>query len=334
MSKLRTDHTQWDENALRRAVDSAGIALWSWNVDTDNFDMDARGFELWAVSPHEVLSFEHLSEKVHPADRDRVRAAFLATRAIVGPYEIDFRTLIGKKVRWISARGTGSDENIVKRVVMGVFLDVTGRKQAEESSELLAGEMSHRVKNLLTIASGLARITSRSSSDVTDMAAQLTNRLTALGRAHDLVRPLPGSQGDAALLGDIFSVLLAPYDDKGAFAGRIRIAVPRMGVGEAAAASLALVVHELATNSLKYGSLSSHEGVLDVSGCVVGDKVRLIWTEQGGPEVAMPAPGQQGYGSKLVRSTVERALGGSIGYDWSQTGAVVTLEVHAELLAT
>ncbi len=334
MNKLRTDQTQWDENALRRAVDSAGTALWSWNVDTDNFDMDSRGFALWAVSLQEGLSFEHLSEKVHPADRDRVRAAFLATRAIVGPYEIDFRTLIGKKVRWISARGTGSDENIVKRVVMGVFIDVTGRKQAEESSELLAGEMSHRVKNLLTIAAGLARITSRSSSDVTDMAAQLTHRLTALGRAHDLVRPLPGSQGDAALLGDIVSVLLAPYDDKGAFAGRIRIAVPRMGVGETAAASLALVVHELATNSLKYGSLSTDEGVLDVSGSVVADKVRIIWTEQGGPEVAPPATGQEGYGSKLVRNTVERALGGSIGYDWSQFGAVVTLEINAELLAT
>ncbi|MDZ4310102.1 MAG: HWE histidine kinase domain-containing protein [Cypionkella sp.] len=333
MSKLRTDHSQWDESALRRAVDSAGIALWSWNVDTDDFDMDERGFALWSVAPHEDLTFEHLSEKVHPADRDRVRAAFLATRAIVGPYEIDFRTLIGKKVRWISARGTGSDENIVRRVVMGVFLDVTGRKQAEESSELLAGEMSHRVKNLLTIASGLARITSRSSSNVTDMAAQLTHRLTALGRAHDLVRPLPGSQGDAALLGDIFSVLLAPYDDKGAFAGRIRIAVPRMGVGEAAAASLALVVHELATNSLKYGALSSDEGLLDVSGCVVADKVRIIWTEHGGPEVAPPSEGQEGYGSKLVRNTVQGALGGSINYEWSKAGALVTLEVKAELLA-
>ena len=58
----------------------------------------------------------------------------------------------------------------------------------------------------------------------------LTERLTALGRAHDLVRPLPGSEGNAALLGDLLSVLLAPYDDHEAFAGRIRVAVPRMGV--------------------------------------------------------------------------------------------------------
>ena len=333
LTVINRDYSRWGDNALQRAVDAAGIALWSWNVDTDDFDMDERGFQLWDLPPYEKLTFEHLSEKIHPADRDRVRAAFSATRALVGPYEIDFRTLMSDQVRWISARGRGSDEDIVKRHMIGVFLDVTGRKQAEESSELLAGEMSHRVKNLLAVASGLARITSRSSAGVEDMTSQLTHRLTALGRAHDLVRPLPGSQGDAALLGDIFTVLLAPYDDQGAFAGRIRISVPRMGVGEKAAASVAMVVHELATNSLKYGSLSSDEGTLDISGCVVGDTVRIIWTERGGPDVQRPEE-HPGYGSLLVRRAVEGSLGGSISYDWSKSGALVTLEVDGRLLAS
>lgn len=317
---------------MGRAVEAAGISLWLWNVDTDAFEMDERGYAMWEVPTHEHLKFEHLSEKIHPADRDRVRSAFVATRAVVGPYEIDFRTLLGKDVRWISARGRGSDEDIRKRMMTGVFLDVTGRKQAEESSELLAGEMSHRVKNLLSVAAGLARITSRSSAGVEDMARQLTRRLTALGRAHDLVRPLPGNQGSAALLGDIFTVLLAPYDDTGAFAGRIRISVPRMGVGHGAAASLALIVHELATNSLKYGSLSVDEGVLDVSGVLNGDTVRITWTEQGGPEVK-PAD-TEGYGSRLVRQTLEDQLGGSISYDWQKPGAVVIVEVSADRLAS
>jgi two-component sensor histidine kinase len=111
--------------------------------------------------------------------------------------------------------------------------------------------MSHRVKNLLSVASGLARITSRTSAGIDDMTQQLTKRLTALRLAHDLVRPLPGNQGSAAVLGDIFAALLALDDGKNAFAERIRISVPRMGVGQSAAASLALIVHELATNSLK-----------------------------------------------------------------------------------
>ncbi len=332
MTACSSIHTSWGEDALRRAVDAAGIALWEWNVDTDAFVMDERGFGLWDVSSVKALTFEHLSAKIHPADRDRVRAAFLATRALVGPYEIDFRTLAGSEVRWISARGRGSDEDIVKRAVVGVFLDVTGRKQAEESSELLAGEMSHRVKNLLTIASSLARITSRSSSSIDDMLAQLTNRLTALGRAHDLVRPVPGHEGGAALLGDIFTVLLAPYDDQGAFAGRVRIAVPRMGIGERAAASLALVVHELATNSLKYGSLSTNDGVLDVSGSVTGQYVTLTWTEHGGPEIETIS-GNAGYGSRLLRATIEGSLGGSLTYDWLKTGVTVVLELNSELLS-
>jgi hypothetical protein len=70
------------------------------------------------------------------------------------------------------------------------------------------------------------------------MAQELTHRLTALGRAHDLVRPLPGQSESAALLGDLFTVLLAPYDDLGAFSGRVRVSVPRMAVGEQAATTL------------------------------------------------------------------------------------------------
>lgn len=332
MSRAGRGPIQWGENALQKAVDAAGIALWTWNLESDEFDMDERGFQLWEVPLHEKLTFEHLSENIHPKDRDRVRAAFLATRAVVGPYEIDFRTLVDEQVRWISARGRGNIEEIENGIMTGVFLDVTGRKQAEESSELLAGEMSHRVKNLLSVASALARLTSRNSSSVEDMTKQLTHRLSALGRAHDLVRPLPRQQGQAALLGDIFTVLLTPYDDQGAFAGRIRIAVPRMGVGEHATEGLALIVHELATNSLKYGSLSSDEGVLDVSGCVIDDKVQIIWTEQGGPAVKMPDK-EVGYGSSLVRLTAEGDLGGSVRYDWPEGGVVVTLEFGSKPLA-
>ena len=208
--------------------------------------------------------------------------------------------MVGEEVRWIAARGQGEDVGIVGRTMFGIFLDVTGRKQAEEGHELLAGEMSHRVKNLLAIAAGLTEITSRTATSIQDMARELIQRLTALGRAHDLVRPLPHNQGTAALLGDLLSVLLAPYDDLGAFSGRIRVAVERMGVGETAATSLAMVVHELATNSVKYGSLSTDTGTLDVSTQSNGDCISLIWKESGGPAVKAP-PKAEGYGSKLVQ---------------------------------
>ena len=308
------------------------MALWAWNVDDDRFTMDERGFDLWGLPWSDTVTFEELSQHIHPADRNRVRAGFDATRAILGPYETDFRIIVGEEIRWIAARGQGEDVGIVGRTMFGIFLDVTGRKQAEEGHELLAGEMSHRVKNLLAIAAGLTTITSRTTTSTQDMARELIERLTALGRAHDLVRPLPNSQGTAALLGDLLSVLLAPYDDLGAFSGRIRVAVERMGVGENAATSLAMIVHELATNSLKYGSLSSDTGTLDVSSQSSGDSITLNWVERGGPAVKAP-PKAKGYGSELIQRSVSRHLGGTIEHSWLEGGLVVSIELSRSKLA-
>ena len=82
-------HSRWGDDALQRAVDAAGIALWSWNVDTDDFDMDERGFELWDVSPDEDLTFERLSEKIHPADRNRCGLPFSRR----GPWSVRSRSI-------------------------------------------------------------------------------------------------------------------------------------------------------------------------------------------------------------------------------------------------
>ncbi|MBV9510510.1 MAG: hypothetical protein JO303_09555 [Caulobacteraceae bacterium] len=181
----------WYEEHLRLGVKAAGVALWAWNVETDRLTMDEIGYGLWEIPVDTDVTFEDLSARIHPADRDRVRAAFNATRGIIGPYETDFRILIGDEVRWISARGRGDDEGIVGQVMFGIFLDVTGRKHAEEANELLAGEMSHRVKNLIMVAGALTEMTSRSAETKEQMAQELTQRLTALGRRTTWSAPCP-----------------------------------------------------------------------------------------------------------------------------------------------
>ena len=325
------DTHEWELSGLRHAVKAAGVALWSWNVDTDRLTMDERGFGLWGLSVQGKVTFEDLSEKIHPADRDRVRAAFAATRAVTGSYETDFRILKSDEVRWISARGQGADSGIVGYVMFGIFLDVTDRKQAEEAHELLAGEMSHRVKNLLAIASSLTAITSRSATSAENMAQDLTARLSALGRAHDLVRPEIGKDREVALVGDLITILLAPYDDMGAFTGRVRISVPRLAAGDGAATNLALILHELATNSVKYGALSVATGTLDVACTVQNNDVTLVWTEHGGPEVREPA--EQGFGSKLI-TRIASQLGGTFSSDWSTGGIIANLSMKKDRLAT
>ena len=169
--------------------------------------------------------------------------------------------------------------------MFGIFLDVTGRKQAEEALELLAGEMSHRVRNLLQVASALTESASRSSATKADMARDLAHRLTALGRAHDLVRLAPGQADEAALLGDLMTVLLAPYGDTGDVPRRVRVSVPKIAVGEDAATTLALVVHELATNSIKYGALERQAARLT---CRAPNLPMTSWSLPGPSGAALP----------------------------------------------
>src|SRR3954468_12955910 len=331
MSSDSVSMPAWHEKHLRAATRAAGVALWAWNVDTDAITMDERAYELWEVSKKETkITFEILSKNIHPADLERVRSAFAATRAVVGSYEIDFRILSGGAIRWISARGQGDDADIADRIMFGIFLDVTQRKQAEEANELLAGEMSHRLKNLLTVATALTQITSRSAATKEEMAQELTSRLIALGRAQDLVRPMPGRTSNATLLGDLISVLLAPYDEKGASV-RIRVSVPKMNVGERSSTTLALVFHELATNSAKYGSLSVASGTLDVSCNARDDEVVVMWTERGGPPSSASAAA--GFGSDLIQRSMAAQLGGAIAFDWSDEGVVVTLRMSKGLIA-
>jgi two-component sensor histidine kinase len=153
----------------------------------------------------------------------------------------------------------------------------------------------------------------------------------ALGRAQTIVRPAPGRKPEAALLGDLISVLLAPYDEKEASV-RIRVSVPKISVGESSSTALALIIHELATNAAKYGALSVASGTLDISCQVEGKNVVLVWTEGGGPPAT--APGKlEGFGSKLIKRTVAAQLGGSVAFDWSDKGLIVTLQMTQDRLA-
>ena len=324
-----SDDLVWDTHRLRIATEAAGVALWSWNVDTDTIALDERARQMWGVlADHDAITFETLSARIHPSDTDRVRTAFEATRQVLGRYDIDFRILHGNSIRWIAARGQGDDMGIVGRVMFGVFLDVTDRKLEEETRELVAGEMSHRVKNLFAIVAAVVAIAARSATTTTSMAQDLTRRIVALGRAHDLVRPAPGdSIVQAADLDSLLQVLLGPYDTTGTTGDRIRLrAGPGLQVGEGALTTLSLVIHELATNSLKHGALSVPDGRLAVECRLSANEAILVWTEQGGPvPIAPKEPG--GFGTRLITQSVSGQLGGSVDRAWLPGGLVITVRM-------
>jgi len=315
----------WDERRLRIATEAAGVALWSWNVDSDQIAMDERAFDLWGVPARPRITFEELSARIHPADLDKVRAAFSATRDLSGAYETDFRILHGQDVRWVSARGRGDDQGIVGRIMFGVFLDVTVRKLAEEAREMITGEMQHRIRNLFSQTSALTAIASRSTRSKEEMANDLIRRLLALSAAHDLIHPGFSEQKRAVFLSDLLAVLLKAYSQDDAKSESVSISAPKVLVGEHSITALALIIHELATNSAKYGALSAAEGRLDVS-CIEEDgEVELDWTERGAPPPTAPS-GHDGFGSKLTASVVAM-MGGTITRDWTQEGLNVTLRM-------
>ena len=149
--------------------------------------MDRQAFELWGVPHGPSVRFDDLSAHIHPADRDRVFAPRSPQRAELSAC---MKSIFAYwSATWCDGFRHGTRERIpgiVGRIMYGIFIHVTGRKQAEEGNELLAGEISHRV-NLLAIATALTTITSGSTTTSAEMATELTQRLTALGRAHDLV---------------------------------------------------------------------------------------------------------------------------------------------------
>lgn len=324
--------TMWDANRLRIATDAAGVALWSWNFDSNEIAMDDHARGLWGLSNGPV-SFEDLSARIHPDDLGKVQAVFATTRHILGSYEVEFRILHEGKVRWVSARGRDDDQAIIGRIMFGVFLDVTERKLAEEAREMLGNEMAHRVKNLFTLASALTMISARATTTTTEMARDLTQRLTALNRAHDLVRPVLGKPKTAARLDDLLATLLAPYTNEAALENHIRVCVPDLLVGEASVTTLALIVHELATNSIKYGALSRVTGTVEVRGVADGGELVVTWTEQGGPPV-VASTGPVGFGSHLVAKSIASQLDGAISFDWPASGVVITLRMSKARLGT
>ncbi len=209
-------------------------------------------------------------------------------------------------------------------IALTMLRDQQRLKDAVKQQEILAAEISHRVKNLFSIVDAMIFMSKRSATSAEDMAASLSGRLHALAAAHALVRrsfstgagePL---QSTASLKGLILAIL-KPYEVAGA--ERSTIEGPDIGLGDQATTALALVLHELATNAAKYGALSRYEGHVSVSWGLEGEKLALRWRETGGPEI-MAAPQGQGFGSTLARDTVVRQLGGTFAVDWQELGLI------------
>lgn len=199
----------------------------------------------------------------------------------------------------------------------------TALKQALEEQEMLAKEMSHRVKNLFAVAEGMVRLSARSEETKEQMAKTLIGRFHALANAHGLVRRSFHTAPDASRLLDLavlIEMIVRPHDRVAPGApSRFAICGPAIPCGEHALNGVALIFHELATNAAKYGALHSDGGQVDVRWAQEGEDLVFRWSEQGGPAITAP-PQTTGFGGKLLNDTVTRQFGGSFEHAWEPGG--------------
>jgi PAS domain S-box-containing protein len=210
--------------------------------------------------------------------------------------------------------------------------DVTAQKRAESARDLLARELSHRIKNLFAVVASIVSLSARGNDALKEFARTVRARIEALGRAHDYVRPAEwegGGAGASRSLHGLIGGLLGAY--QGAGGARFRIAGEDCTVGPTAATALALVLHEFATNAVKYGALSEPGGSVEVACRPGAAAVELVWTERGGPPVSGP-PSGEGFGSLLARRSITGDLNGTLDADWAPEGLTLRVTMPAERL--
>jgi PAS domain S-box-containing protein len=257
----------------------------------------------------------------HPDDWKIANARWQHSLKTGEIYEVEHRLCRHDGVyRWMISRALpvrDSDGNILRW--FGTAVDIHDIYEASEARELIAKELNHRIKNIFAVLAGLVSLSSRRHPEAKAFADDLTAIIRALGRAHDFVRPVDGATRGHLLR--LLEELFAPYGSgEGA---RVRVSGDDIAIGTRTATPLALVFHELATNSAKYGALASSDGTVTVKIADRGKSVKLVWREKGGKK-PKKAP-KDGFGTRLVEMSINGQLGGSWERRFEDDGLVVEM---------
>ncbi|AWN39063.1 signal transduction histidine kinase [Methylobacterium radiodurans] len=224
---------------------------------------------------------------------------------------------------WIEIAGAPMRNEAGKRVGAVVAVaDIDARRRSEERQELLNQELSHRMKNLLAMVQAIAASTLRGATDIDAARDVLGSRLVALGKAHDV---LLGGAAESASLSAVVREGVGVQESAGR---RVEFAGPDVEIGGKAALSLALTLHELTTNAVKYGALSVPDGEVAVNASLVGTedapRLRIAWIERGGPPVVPPS--RKGFGSRLIERGLTAQVNASLALDYRPEGVSCVVE--------
>ena len=320
---LEASNTRLLESEQRRslALAAGSMGSWDWDLASGKIEWDAGQHAIYGVKPSEfIITPEHFKVLIVPEDWEQLQVGMQALMTDGHPHQGEFRVRRPNgEVRWCTSAAAATRDAAGKVVrISGVTMDITDRKEAEERQALLAREVDHRAKNAMAIVQSIVRLTKAGS--IASYVSIIEGRIKALSRAHAL---LSNSRWQGADLDQLVDEELAPY--RSSHAGRLSISGPRFLLEPTKAQTLALALHELATNAAKYGALSSASGRLSVEWELQADALTIRWRESAGPE-AQP-PKVTGFGTKIITGSIERQLGGSVQFEWLPEGLRCTLTV-------
>jgi PAS domain S-box-containing protein len=311
------------ERWFHALADSMPQMVWSTLPDGYHDYYNERWYE-FTGAPSGTTDGEGWNDMFHPEDQDRAWTTWRKSLETGAPYQIEYRLRHRSgDYRWVLGRALPvRDEAGAIIRWFGTCTDIHEAKQASERNELLSRELSHRIKNIFSVIGGLVALGARSFPASRAFAAAISERILALGRAHDFIRP-QGDQPNAAqrTLAGLLAELSRPYS---LGEERILLTGQDIVIDERAATALALVFHELATNAAKYGALSAPGGQVQVDISAAAGEASIVWRETGGPAV-VGEPQSIGFGSTLVRLSFEDQFRGAIERRWAPEGLVVTL---------
>ncbi|MDB5372373.1 MAG: hypothetical protein JWP04_1015 [Belnapia sp.] len=309
------------EERLRLAQEAAGLGIWERDLRDGSAVWSAEQFRLMGFPPaDQPPSRDALRERVLPEDRpalvmERLQQGDPAAHRADGSFRHQFRIRHDADggIRSILGLGRvipGADGTPGR--IIGVNLDITERVRAEERQALLTRELDHRAKNALAVVQAALRLTPRDDPDAFARAVQ--GRVAALTRAHTLLAEggWSGAELRAVLQGELDPFLGA--------ANQAVLDGPPVLLAAAAAQPIAMAIHELATNAMKYGALSAHQGQVTVRWRIVAmATLEIDWEEAGGPLLG-DGPSRRGFGTRVIEATLRGQLGGTVQKTWSAAG--------------
>lgn len=320
-AELEESHARLVESEQRRSLAIAAGKMGSWDWDWINGDWmwDEGQYQIFGLDPKTfVVNPANVQMMLHPDDTDELRKAIAQFAKGTKSYEGEFRIVRPNgEVRWCAGTAAASTDRGGRVVrVSGVTVDITERKQAEERQNLLAREVDHRAKNALALAQSIVRLTR--GENVKTYIRSVEGRINALARVHTV---LSLSSWQGAEIRKLVDEELAPYST----GEQIKLSGSEIQLQPATAQTVALALHELVTNSAKYGALSTLSGRLSVSWEEQDDLLEIMWIETGGPQVEKPIT--RGFGTRSVIASIESQLGGRAEFDWRPEGLICRLTV-------